>query len=104
MQFRPCIDIHNGKVKQIVGGSLSEKTGSSVVKENFVSDQDAAFFARFYMDYGIKGGHVIMLNKSGTAEYELTKKAALEAGMNGHIAKPIAMKVLFKELKNINLN
>lgn len=79
MQFRPCIDIHNGKVKQIVGGSLSEKTGSSVVKENFVSDQDAAFFARFYMDYGIKGGHVIMLNKSGTAEYELTKKAALEA-------------------------
>ena len=43
MQFRPCIDIHNGKVKQIVGGSLKD-TGNQA-KENFVSEQDAAWYA-----------------------------------------------------------
>ena len=41
MEFRPCIDIHNGKVKQIVGGSLKD-TGDQA-KENFLSEQDAAF-------------------------------------------------------------
>ena len=44
MEFRPCIDIHNGKVKQIVGGSLKDE--GSKAAENFVSGQDAAFFAR----------------------------------------------------------
>ena len=43
MKFRPCIDIHNGKVKQIVGGSLRDERDQAV--ENFVADQDAAFFA-----------------------------------------------------------
>ena len=43
MEFRPCIDIHDGKVKQIVGGSIH---GDDKVKENFVAEQDAAFFAR----------------------------------------------------------
>ena len=43
MKFRPCIDIHNGKVKQIVGGSL--KDAGDFAKENFVSGQDAAFYA-----------------------------------------------------------
>ena len=42
MRFRPCIDIHNGKVKQIVGGSLRDEGDQA--KENFVSTQDAAFF------------------------------------------------------------
>ena len=42
MEFRPCIDIHDGKVKQIVGGSIH---GDDKVKENFVAEQDAAFFA-----------------------------------------------------------
>ena len=42
MRFRPCIDIHNGKVKQIVGGSLKEFETSSDVKENFVSEVDAS--------------------------------------------------------------
>ena len=46
MEFRPCIDIHNGKVKQIVGGSL--KDAGNFARENFVSEQDAAFYAELY--------------------------------------------------------
>ena len=79
MEFRPCIDIHDGKVKQIVGGSLSEQNDKSTVKENFVATQDGAFYADMYRSYGIKGGHVILLNKAGTPEYELTKAQALGA-------------------------
>lgn len=76
MEFRPCIDIHDGKVKQIVGGSLDDTKGAS---ENFVSMQDSSFYSSFYKSKGIKGGHVIMLNKAGTAEYDLTQKAAVKA-------------------------
>ena len=43
MEFRPCIDIHNGKVKQIVGGSLSDEGNQA--KQNFESEKDAAFYA-----------------------------------------------------------
>lgn len=68
MKFRPCIDIHNGKVKQIVGGSLLD-TGNQA-EENFVSAQDAAFYARLYKNTGISGGHIILLNKAGTTYYE----------------------------------
>ena len=60
MRFRPCIDIHNGKVKQIVGGSLRDEGDQA--KENFVSTQDAAFFAEMYQKDRISGGHVILLN------------------------------------------
>ena len=52
MEFRPCIDIHNGKVKQIVGGSLADLNDSA--QENFVSEQDAAFFAKLYQKAGLK--------------------------------------------------
>ena len=79
MEFRPCIDIHDGKVKQIVGGSLKEDGQTSLVKENFVSKQDSAFYANLYKKLGIKGGHVILLNKEGTPEYELTKAEAIAA-------------------------
>lgn len=48
MEFRPCIDIHNGSVKQIVGGSLKDRNDEAV--ENFVAKQDAAFFARLYRE------------------------------------------------------
>ena len=58
MEFRPCIDIHNGKVKQIVGGSLRD--AGNLARENFVSEQDAAFFARLYRNAGIRGGHIIL--------------------------------------------
>ena len=75
MEFRPCIDIHNGKVKQIVGGSLDGIKAA----ENFVAEQDAAWYARFYESYGIRGGHVILLNGVGTDGYEETKAQALSA-------------------------
>ncbi|MGN0496973.1 MAG: phosphoribosylformimino-5-aminoimidazole carboxamide ribotide isomerase [Lachnospiraceae bacterium] len=74
MQFRPCIDIHNGKVKQIVGGSLLD-TGN-YAKENFVATQDAAFYARLYKKNHIKGGHIILLNKAGTPYYDEDVKQA----------------------------
>ncbi len=67
MKFRPCIDIHDGKVKQIVGGALSDVSASET---NFVSDTNAAFYAEMYRSRGLSGGHIILLNKSGTPEYE----------------------------------
>ena len=77
MRFRPCIDIHNGKVKQIVGGSLQD--AGDMAKENFVSEQDAEFYARFYQREGLTGGHVILLNPSASPYYEDTKEQALRA-------------------------
>ena len=77
MEFRPCIDIHNGKVKQIVGGSLLDEGDQA--EENFVSEQDASFFAKFYKKKGCRGGHVILLNASDSPYYEATKKQALDA-------------------------
>ena len=77
MEFRPCIDIHNGKVKQIVGGSLRDE--GSQARENFVSEQDAAFYAELYQRQGIHGGHVILLNKEGTEYFETTRQQALSA-------------------------
>ena len=77
MEFRPCIDIHNGKVKQIVGGSLMD--AGNQAKENFVSEQDAGFFAHLYKESGIRGGHIILLNAKDSEFYEATKKQALLA-------------------------
>ena len=77
MEFRPCIDIHNGKVKQIVGGSLTD--AGNRAKENFVAEQDAAFFAGLYRDAGIKGGHIILLNAADSEYYGVTKEQALLA-------------------------
>ena len=77
MEFRPCIDIHNGKVKQIVGGSL--KDAGNLAEENFVSGQDASFYARLYKKEGFRGGHVILLNSKDSEYYEATKKQALLA-------------------------
>ena len=77
MRFRPCIDIHNGKVKQIVGASL--KDAGDLASENFVSDKSASDFAKLYERYGLKGGHVIMLNGRESGYYEETKKQALSA-------------------------
>ena len=68
MRFRPCIDIHNGKVKQIVGGSLKDE--GSFAADNFVSEKGADYYALMYKESGLTGGHVILLNKSGTPEYE----------------------------------
>lgn len=77
MEFRPCIDIHNGKVKQIVGGSLNDEGNQA--KENFVAAQDAAFYAKLYQDAGLKGGHIILLNAVDSEYYEPTKEQAMLA-------------------------
>ena len=77
MEFRPCIDIHNGAVKQIVGGSLRD--AGDTAKENFVSEQDAAFYARLYQKLGICGGHVILLNPVSSEYYAATKSQAFSA-------------------------
>ena len=77
MKFRPCIDIHNGKVKQIVGGSLKDEGDQA--KENFVAGQDAAFFARLYREHGLRGGHIILLNPVESPYYGATKEQAMKA-------------------------
>ena len=74
MKFRPCIDIHNGTVKQIEGGSL--KDAGDEAKENFVSVQDAAFYASLYKKSGLSGGHVILLNSVDSPYYEATRQQA----------------------------
>lgn len=68
MKFRPCIDIHNGKVKQIVGGSLLDK--GDYAQDNFVSEKDGDFYAKLYKDAGLEGGHIILLNPVGSQYYE----------------------------------
>ena len=77
MDFRPCIDIHNGKVKQIVGGSLRDEQNAA--RENFVAGQDAAFFAGLYRSRGIAGGHIILLNPESSEYYSETKRQAISA-------------------------
>lgn len=77
MEFRPCIDIHNGLVKQIVGSTLQDD--GDIAQENFVSKRNADFFAAFYAKDGLAGGHVIMLNKPDSPYYEKTKQQALLA-------------------------
>ena len=97
MEFRPCIDIHDGKVKQIVGGSLSETDGASLVKENFVAEQEAPFFAEFYKKKGIRGGHVILLNGKDTPAFEETKKGNFKDKISKNI---FASKNVFDSIKN----
>ncbi|MCL2254367.1 MAG: phosphoribosylformimino-5-aminoimidazole carboxamide ribotide isomerase [Lachnospiraceae bacterium] len=77
MQFRPCIDIHNGQVKQIVGSSLNDFLDKTL--ENFVSVQDAAYYANYYREHNLFGGHVIILNAKESDYYEATKAQALNA-------------------------
>ena len=77
MQFRPCIDIHNGKVKQIVGGTLKDE--GNLAAENFVSQQDASYFADLYKKENLTGAHVIMLNATDSEYYEATKSQAILA-------------------------
>jgi len=73
--FRPCIDLHEGKVKQIVGGTL----GDSGLRTNFVSEKSADWFAELYKRDGLTGGHVIMLG----AGNESAARAALGAFPDG---------------------
>ena len=77
MKFRPCIDIHNGKVKQIVGGSLRDEGDNALT--NFSSDKGAAFYARMYRRDGLDGGHIILLNPPSSEYFDATRRQALEA-------------------------
>ncbi len=82
MEFRPCIDIHNGRVKQIVGGSLIDsaatdnKQDDGGVVENFVSDKPASEYAALYREKGLRGGHIILLDPAGTDAYEADMEQA----------------------------
>jgi phosphoribosylformimino-5-aminoimidazole carboxamide ribotide isomerase len=64
-RFRPCIDLHEGRVKQIVGGSLRDDGAG--LRTNFVADQPAEAFAALYRRDGLTGGHVIMLGPGNDA-------------------------------------
>lgn len=77
MRFRPCIDIHNGKIKQIVGGSLRDSGDEA--RENYISSQGAEYFAQLYKEDGLKGGHVILLNPPSSDYFGATKRQALAA-------------------------
>ena len=73
--FRPCIDLHEGRVKQIVGGTL----GDAGLRTNFVSEKPAAWFAELYQRDQLTGGHVIMLGPGN----ETAARAALAAYPQG---------------------
>lgn len=77
MEFRPCIDIHNGQVKQIVGGSLTDEDNQA--KENFVAAKGADYYAKLYREKGMTGGHIILLNPASSEYYEATRQQAMKA-------------------------
>jgi phosphoribosylformimino-5-aminoimidazole carboxamide ribotide isomerase len=77
MRFRPCIDIHNGKVKQIVGGSLKDEGDQAIT--NFTAEVDADYFAEKYKSDNLKGGHIILLNATDSEYFEATKSQAMLA-------------------------
>jgi phosphoribosylformimino-5-aminoimidazole carboxamide ribotide isomerase len=64
-RFRPCLDLHDGRVKQIVGGTLSDDGAG--LRTNFVSDQPPRHFVEMYRTDGLEGGHVIMLGSGNEA-------------------------------------
>jgi phosphoribosylformimino-5-aminoimidazole carboxamide ribotide isomerase len=64
--FRPCIDLHEGEVKQIVGGTLAGAPGS--LRTNYVSERPASWFADLYRRDGLTGGHIIMLGGGNEAQ------------------------------------
>ena len=75
--FRPCIDLHEGKVKQIVGDSLNDDGVG--LRTNFISEKPSSWFAELYKNDGLKGGHVISLGPGN----ESAAKDALAAYPGG---------------------
>ncbi|HOW67857.1 MAG TPA: phosphoribosylformimino-5-aminoimidazole carboxamide ribotide isomerase [Candidatus Paceibacterota bacterium] len=76
--FRPCIDLHEGKVKQIVGGTLSGRAED--LRTNFVSERPSRWYAELYRRDGLRGGHVIMLG-TGNEQAACEALAAYPDGM-----------------------
>lgn len=86
MKFRPCIDLHSGQVKQIVGSTLTDETGGDGSKKpdddlatNFSTDRPASSYAEMYLRDKLTGGHVIMLGPGNTE----AAKSALKAYPGG---------------------
>lgn len=77
MEFRPCIDIHNGQVKQIVGSTLEDQ--DDLARENFVAVKGAEYYAQLYRENGIKGGHIILLNPATSPYYDADRSQAFRA-------------------------
>lgn len=80
-RFRPCIDLHAGQVKQIVGGTLTTDTSS--LRTNFTSSHPAAYYAQLYRDTRATGAHVIMLgpgNDDAAREALAAWPGALQVG------------------------
>lgn len=70
-KFRPCIDLHSGQVKQIVGGTL-DNSNIELLKTNYVSKLPASYYASLYRKHDMRGGHVVML---GPGNDEAAKEA-----------------------------
>jgi len=81
MKFRPCIDLHSGQVKQIIGSTLTDKkdNASDNLSTNFETDRPASTYAELYQRDGLTGGHVIMLGKGN----DDAAKSALTAYPDG---------------------
>ncbi|MBB09223.1 MAG: phosphoribosylformimino-5-aminoimidazole carboxamide ribotide isomerase [Roseibacillus sp.] len=80
-KFRPCIDLHEGRVKQIVGGSLRDEGPGP--RENFVAGEPPGWFARKFRADKLSGGHVIMLgpgNEVGAKEAVENWPGGLQVG------------------------
>lgn len=78
LEFRPCIDLHDGKVKQIVGSTLGH--ADQKVIENFISNHDSSYYAKMFAQDQLTGGHVIMLGE-GNDEAAFTALAAYPHGL-----------------------
>lgn len=76
-KFRPCIDLHSGQVKQIIGGTLTDQEAE--LKTNYVSQHSASYYTQLYRENGLFGAHVIMLGPGN----EEAAKEALSAWPNG---------------------
>lgn len=79
MRFRPCIDLHHGKVVQIVGGSINDQD-TAALQTNFTSEKTPAYYAQLYRAAGMRGGHVIALG-NGNEEAALEALRAWPGGM-----------------------
>ena len=77
MRFRPCIDIHNGAVKQIVGSSLKDDDSSA--NDNYISSKGGEYYASLYKSKALSGGHIIILNPIGNEYYDKDIEIAASA-------------------------
>ncbi|RKP25366.1 Phosphoribosylformimino-5-aminoimidazole carboxamide ribotide isomerase [Syncephalis pseudoplumigaleata] len=78
-RFRPCIDLHDGHVKQIVGGTLDD-TNPNALRTNFVASESAAYYAQCYRQHSLTGGHVIQLG-TGNEQAATEALAAWPGGL-----------------------